>query len=179
MIINHKHQFMFFAEPHTASRACSKMLLKIQGSESLAHHHATSEQLGKSIPESGHLTFSVIRDPRDVIATKIAHAQYNYKTAAVVSKPVPTPPELVERYVKWGCTRKRFFYHDPDFVIRYEELEERLYSLLTLLKVKQIPPLEQSGVTREKKPWWEYFDRSQMNRMRRDIPEIQQFLELR
>ena len=180
MVVNHKHNFMFFAEPHTASRACSRMLKKIQGSELVGHHHMT-QAFGNEcglLPESGYLRFSVIRDPRDIIATQIAHAQYNYRTAAVVSDPTPTPLELVERYVKAACARELFFHHDPDYTLQYENLEHHLLKLLTQLKVKQVPVLEKFGVTNEKKPWWEYFDRSQMIRMRMNIPEIEQFVTL-
>ena len=183
MIVNHKYKFMFFAEPHTASRACSRMLHKIPGSELVGHHHMLQAYGNERelIPKSSYLRFSVIRDPRDVIATQIAHSWYNYRTAAVVSNPTPTLAELVERYLRAACARELFFYHAHyvDFKIRYERLENQLYFLLERLDVETIPKLEQFGVTSEKKPWWEYFDRSQIARMRMNIPEIEQFTEIK
>lgn len=181
MIINHEHKFMFFAEPHTASRACARMLEKIPGSEHVAHHHVAKVYLldNKLIPESGYLSFSVVRDPRDIIATKIAHAIYNRNHAAAVLDPVPTDAEFVERYVKQACNipRKPFFYHnDMDHTLRYKNLDAEMEELLHWLGIASLPGLELFGMTKEKRQWFKYYTAKQMRLMLDNIPEIQQFI---
>jgi hypothetical protein len=178
MIVNHTHRFMFFAEPHTASRACSRMLEEVEGSVSVGEHHMTHEA-GRDrglLPEGGYLRFSVIRDPRDLVASRIAHMVYMAKEGALESS--PSKEELIERYVKAACVRRVYFEHDyVDIKIRYDQLEPQLYAILEKVGVNPIPKLGRSPyeTTKEKNPWWQYFDAEQMARMRKDIPEIEQF----
>lgn len=178
MILNDKYKFMFFAEPHTASRACSRMLEEVEGSESVGEHHMTHESGIERgfLPKSGYLRFSVIRDPRELIASRIAHYQnvFNDRMSG------PTPEEIVERYVNAHCMRKTYFEHDyVDEKIRYDRLEPELYSLLERLGVENVPKLGRNPheTTKGRKHWSEYFTEEQNNRVLESIPEIQQFIK--
>jgi len=176
MIINRTHKFMFFAEPHTASRACSRMLETIEGSESVGKHHMTHEEgiANGQLPARGYVRFAVIRDPREIIASQIARLAYVGK----VIKDSPSKAELVERYVRFYCVRPKQFEHDyVDFKLRYEQLEPQLYDLLHRVGVKPIPALGRNPheSTKERKPWWHYFSKEQTERIYRDIPEVELF----
>lgn len=176
MIINHKYKFMFFAEPHTASRACSRMLETIEDSESVGEHHMTHEDgiLRGLLPAEGYVRFAVIRDPREIIASQIArqiHISRNMEDS-------PSPDELVERYVKVHCVRKDQFEHNyVDYKLRYDQLEPQLYALLEQIGVDPIPELGRNPheTTKERKPWWTYFSKEQTERLYKDIPELELF----
>jgi hypothetical protein len=168
-------------EPHTASRALTEMLLQMKNNELIAHRHATREYCleRKLIPESGFLSFSVIRDPREIIATQIARHLNVQRSAFESSRSLLHEEEIVEKVVRAACRKKRFYYHnDCDYVIKYEHLERDLNTFLTRLGVEDIPPLLKTGVTPHKKHWFLYFNRDQIIRMNRDIPEIAQFREV-
>jgi len=176
MIINHTHKFMFFAEPHTASRACSRMLEGIEGSESVGEHHMTHEQgiANGQLPARGYVRFAVIRDPREIIASQIARQIYITRD----KEDSPSKDELVERYVKAHCVRKKQFEHRyVDYKIRYEQLEPQLYDLLHRIGVKPIPALGRNPheTTKERKPWWRYFSKEQTERIYKEIPEVELF----
>jgi hypothetical protein len=169
---------MFFAEPHTASRACAKLLRKIEGSELCGHHHMTLDYgiARDLLPRAGYIMFSVIRDPRDIIATKIAHELYNQKTVHAVAKTQRTQAEVIERWVNVALEKDHFFlHHYTDYKIKYPRLHKDLYNLLNWLGVVKIPELLQLGVTAEKKRWFEYFDARQMDLLLNGIPEIKQY----
>lgn len=176
MIINHTHKFMFFAEPHTASRACSRMMESIEGSESVGEHHMKHKDgINRGLlPSRGYVRFAVIRDPREIIASQIAYQVYMSK----VIEDSPTKDELVERYVNAFCVRSNQFEHDyVDYKIRYEKLEPELYALLEKIGVNPIPELGRNPheTTKERKPWWTYFSKEQTERIYREIPEVELF----
>lgn len=178
MIINHHYNFMAFMEPHTGSRALAKLLKRIPNSESVGHHHMTRAYglERELLPESGYLSFSVIRDPREIIATQIACA-INTRDAAVATQKPPSPDkELIERFVTAACLRKSFFYHvDCDYVINYNCLRIELDWILFRLGTPPIPQLLRVGVTPNKKLWFHYFNCDQLRRMEESIPEIKLF----
>ena len=177
MILNDKYKFMFFAEPHTASRAMSRMLWEIDGSESVGEHHMTHASGVERglLPESGYLRFAVIRDPRELIASRIAHYQNVFRDMASG----PSPDEIVERYVTAHCVRRTYFEHDyVDRKLRYDRLEPELYALLEELGVDPIPKLGRNPheTTKGRKHWSEYFTEEQNARVLESIPEIPQFM---
>lgn len=176
MIINHKYKFMFFAEPHTASRACSRMLESIESSELVGEHHMTHKAGVERgiLPAAGYVRFAVIRDPRDIIAGRIARMVNTSKQMG----DGPSRSELIERYVAAHCVRRNQFEHDyVDYKIRYDKLEPMLYSLLGYIGVDPIPTLGRNPyeTTKNKEPWWEYFSEEQLQRIYENIPEVEQF----
>lgn len=178
MIINYRYDFMAFMEPHTGSRALAKLLMEIPNSKSIGHHHMTRAYglERKLLPESSYLSFSVIRDPREIIATQIACAINTRNNAVASQKPPSSDKEIIERYVTAACLRERFYYHnDCDYMIRYDRLEIELEWILTRLGVSPIPLLQKVGITLNKKLWFYYFDCEQLERMKQAIPEIELF----
>jgi len=176
MIINHKYNFQFYAEVHTGSRAISAMLMEIPGSEDVGHHHMTREYgLERNLIPGGCFSFRVVRDPREIIATKIALFLNAQNRAAESSRPPLSEKVVVARHVKWACEQENFFLHNNcDFTIRYSRWDD-LNELLRWADVVNIPPLTQIGVTPNKKQWFKYFTSEQMFRMYRDIPEIKEW----
>ena len=190
MVINHAYKFMFFAEPHTASRACSRMLEEVDGSDRVGPHHITHEEGIRQgrLPTRGYLRFAVIRDPRDLIASQVAiqldNAQRRReKQAKDENAKNPGPPmneltSMVRGYVSSYCAREVFFMHDyVDVKIRFEQLEPQLNSFLEKLGVDPIPKLwkDPKHISKGKKPWWHQFTKEQTEEIYAEIPEVEQF----
>lgn len=169
---------MAFMEPHTGSRALVKMLKEIPNSEVIGHHHMTYKYgLERDLlPKDGYLSFSVVRDPREIIATQIACAINTRDAATARQKPPSSDAEIIERYVKIGCLREQFYYHNNcDYVIEYNHLTIQLNRLLMWLGISPIPQLPKMGVTENKKLWFYYFNCEQLKRLEANIPEIKLF----
>ncbi len=98
--------WLYLAEGYTGSRATAEALLKIDGSKSIGSHHETWPSLAKKgLFKENKLTFSVVRHPLDIIATQCAKGSRH-----------PVSHWLIRRYRH----RDPFYFHRPDFIIRYE-----------------------------------------------------------
>jgi len=169
MLKNTQYKFIFCAEPHTASRAVTKALKTLRNSEIVGdHQHLTLEK--SELSTAGYVSFSVIRDPREIIATMIACKINELRFAQKYDQ-----GRIVERFVKWGCKQEKFFRHnDCDYTIRYPRWND-LNGLLRWLGVENPITLPLVGVTKGKKPWFKYFTPEQIRRMHANIPEIDLF----
>jgi hypothetical protein len=146
------------------------------------HHitHAAGIRGSVRLPARGYLRFAVIRDPRDLIATRIALDQNKSERRRErgIVEDFPSKGELVEKYVTTYCAQRLFFIHDyVDVKIRYEQLEPQLHSLLENLGVDPLPKLRRNRMdaTEGKKPWWHCFTKEQTERIYEEIPEVEQF----
>lgn len=68
-VINHEKKFIFFCEPHTASRASREAVLtQIPGSISLRPHHIRPDRVQQDISE--YMWIAGVRNPFDTLITK-------------------------------------------------------------------------------------------------------------
>ncbi len=76
-VINRRDKWVFLCEPHTASRATSEALLKLDGAEQFGHHHQDLLQLTNAnktgtVPLQSLVGYDIIctvRNPLDVLVT--------------------------------------------------------------------------------------------------------------
>lgn len=103
-VINREEGWLFLDEPHTGSQACIEALLEIPGSKLIGKQHQSWPSLLADGWDLRYLrTFSVVRDPFDIITT-----------LATLSKTVPY--WLIRKYRH----RDPFFTHQCNTTLRYE-----------------------------------------------------------
>jgi len=133
------------------------------------------------LPKSGYLMFSVIRDPREILATQVVTNIQNPFLAKKIAESKLSKKSIIEGMVEKMCNKDRFFIHAHyvDYVIKYERLQNDFDFLLKWLGVEEPPELLKIAktVTPNKKQWFKYFTSEQLAKMNKMIPEIQHFRE--
>lgn len=169
-VANDKWNFVFLAEPHTASRAVRDALLKLEGSYKAGSHHIPIEALLnynylRRRKRHKYTTIATVRNPADIFVTL-------WMQSTGYRREIETLQEYIRR---WGLgnTEGFFFRHvnDADQVIRYENLESDLNCILISL---QAPPvqLEVVGKTEDKEPWHTYYTKLDLEYLLWRYPEI-------
>lgn len=172
-VANEKWQFVFLAEPHTASRAVRDALLTIPGTYKAGSHHISMEVMlnYKNLrhrKRSYYTTFCVVRNPADIMVT-VWLQSYEY------TKQSQTLGEFIRRF---GINKPTayFFKHAPtaDHVLCYEDLQEELNCLLRSLHAPSVT-LDTVGQTKDKDPWFRYYTAADLEYMLSNYPEIAQW----
>jgi hypothetical protein len=157
-IVNHKYGYVYLAEPHTGSRACIKALEQHDGFEINSSHHEKADRTA-----DGLVTFSVVRHPLDIIATYFHHGKRTFFENVLAN---------VKRSRDPG-----FYYHagQSDRVLRYENgLAKEVNAFFGTIGA---PPVDFEIIhpTKDKRPWWEYFDETTIRIVEVLLPEIKGF----
>jgi hypothetical protein len=144
-VVNHESKFIWFAEPHVASRASAEAILKyVPGSETIVPHHIRPDRIEFDITD--YKIIANVRNPYDVLITKYL-------------QPKPVPISFVEYVdIYWyypvlePCMR---FCDKATHICWYEFL------LKDMRTVFNCPELELSLIekhcTQNKKDWWTYY----------------------
>lgn len=161
-IINRQEKWIYLGQPHTASRATSDALLKLDGCETIGHHHSslldlTKPDKDKTIepqPLETYLDYNVIctvRNPLDVIVTHYWSSRNSRREPWLtfdqwVRSVLYTPPIAFPLY-------RELWMHANTFVY-YEHLQSDLNYVLD-----RNVPLEKNPqhVTRHKEHWLTYY----------------------
>jgi hypothetical protein len=176
-VANDKWNFIFLAEPHTASRATRDALLKLEGSYNAGSHHTDIKTLLHQRhlhrrKRSRYTTFCTVRNPADILTTLWLQLQPPYNLITCESEK-RTFPDFI-RY--WGAERPEtfFFRHatSADQTIRYENLQEDLNFLLRGLHAPSVRLGEVIGATRDKAPWFRYYTVADLRYILLGYPEI-------
>ena len=171
-VANDRWNFIFLAEPHTASRATRDALLTLEGSYNAGAHHTDIHTLLREKhlrrrKRSRYTTFCTVRNPADILTTLWLQLQ-----PTCVSE-VRTFPDFIRH---WGVKRPEtfFFRHAEraDQIIRFENLQEDLNIILRGLQVPSVRLGEVIGATRNKAPWFRYYTIADLRYMLEDYPEI-------
>jgi hypothetical protein len=172
-VANEKWQFVFLAEPHTASRAVRDALLKLPSSYKAGSHHISMRAMlnYKNLRHRKHnyyTTFCVVRNPADIMVT-IWLQSYEY------TKQGQTLGEFIRRF---GVNKPTtyFFKHAPtaNHVLCYEDLQEELNCLLRSLYAPSVT-LDTVGPTKDKEPWFRYYTIEDLEYMLSNFPEVPQW----
>jgi len=164
-------KFLYLATPHTASVATTHALAQLPeakttrlgGLEKFGHlpvaHHATRKDVEPYLTGT-EVVVTTIRNPHDLVVTWWVRQQGAVKHylgpgatfldfVKNVDKVIgPSGPFLQDGQLFW---------HDVDRVLRYENLETDLNSLLVELNLP-IVTLELKNVTKDKEHWRSYYD---------------------
>lgn len=169
-VANDRLNFIFLAEPRTASRATRDALLKLEGSYEVGTHHHLIEDLLDSYlkcSRDAYTVFSTIRNPADEMVTLWLQSG---------TRPRSHCGETFAEYIRrWGVGKPEsfFFRHaeSADQVIRYENLQKELDSLLRSFGVSPVK-LEVVGPTEGKEPWFSYYTPRDLRYLLSSYPEI-------
>jgi len=159
-VINTRYRYLFLAEKRCASRVLSDVLAAQPGSEIVLPHHATFDEVDDKCPISQEYTIcSIVRNPADILVTmQLANSFQDYMRLA-------------------GCNPSRvFFQHESDIVLRYENLENDLNTLLRSLKAPEVTiPYKEKYVTGLKNPWPSYYEERDIDFILGTFPEIERW----
>ena len=168
-VANEKWQFVFLAEPHTASRAVRDALLTIPGTYKAGSHHISMAAMlnYKNLRHRNrdyYTTFCVVRNPADIMVT-IWLQSYEY------TKQGQTLGDFIRRF---GANKPTayFFKHAPtaNEVLRYEDLEGGLNCLLRSIHAPSVV-LDTVGQTKDKGPWFRYYTIEDLEYVLSNFPE--------
>lgn len=172
-VANGRWNFIFLAEPHTASRAVRDALLKLDGSYKVGSHHIgmgaiLNYRMLQHRKRSRYTTFCTVRNPADILAT-----------LWVLKPERERELETFAQYIRrWGVKKPDpfFFRHakTADRVIRYENLQEELNFLLHEIGAPTVK-LDTVGPTADKAPWFRYYTPPDLRYMITHFPEISQW----
>ena len=169
-VANGKWNFICLAEPRTGSRAVRDALLKLDGSYKVGSHHIGMDaimnyRMLQHRKRSRYTTFCTVRNPADIMTTlwvQLPERERKLETFA----------EYIRR---WGVKKPDpfFFKHakTADRVIRYENLQEELNSLLHSTGAPAVK-LDVVGPTADKVPWFRYYTPPDLRYMITNFPEI-------
>lgn len=162
-VINKKYRYVFLAEKHCASRILRDVLMHQPGGEYVPPHHATLSELIKLCPDlrefpSKFKTFSVIRNPADILVT-----MHFANTFQEFMRHISYDPEHL------------FFKHvvDADAILHYEHLEDDLNDFLVHVGAQKVAiPYKEDYVTGGKKSWPAYYEERDIEFILNAFPEI-------
>lgn len=167
-VVNRKFNYLFLAEPHTASRSLREALLQHPQSEEVGSHHATLkelEQRGVRRLRRCYM-FSVVRNPADVLVTKWLHSKPEITLGQYIGSLAIQTPDL----------KNLLFRHTQDsrHLLHYENLQTELDTLLGGLGIPFVE-LPTIGQTPDKRPWPEYYGYNELDTVIRHFPEATAF----
>ncbi len=164
MVINHQHQFCYFAIPRTGSKATTKLLVSEYGSKEILGLHASWDDFQNiaSEEEKKYLSFCAVRNPLDSIVSryfkiKTDHTgRFSRGTFLKTGKPVPDAALERYRYItENNLSFAEYFrrYHNEvirmarheetiqnvSYIMRYEHLQQDLNKVLQILGLKPKP----------------------------------------
>lgn len=163
-ILNNTYRYIFLAEKHTASRVLRDVLLQQHtASDNIAPHHITLPEIIYSCPTvrefpSRYKTFSVIRNPADILVT-----MHFANTFQEFIRHTGSDPNCI------------FFKHirDADAVMHYEHLEDDLNDFFENIGAPKVTiPYKKEYVTGGKKPWPAYYEEEDIEFIIKAYPEI-------
>lgn len=174
-VINDKYKFIFFCEPHTASRTVRDGLMTLEGSrETSAYHHinldrAIHNRFIRRHEVPSYFMFATIRDPHDLITT-----DWLIKTA----QRKPLRQFMVDSHPGMQKDDTLFwrFLKDIHVFIRYETIQA---SVDKVLRAVQAPAVvldyNPKYKTQDKKHWTEYWTEREFKAARQFFPDIERF----
>ena len=162
-VVNKKYGYIFLAEKHCASRVLRDVLLGQPGSEYVAPHHASYNEVLDACPvvrenPGDFTTFSVVRNPADILVTMHFAKSFQDYLRDVGSNP-----------------RRIFFQHADhvDIQLIYENLERELHIVLEAFQApKVVLPRKEEYVTGGKNPWPSYYEKEDIDFILSTYPEI-------
>ena len=191
-------KFVYLALPHTATCATMRAIyhgidgtfvsdvnevgdvdperrLEVQGNR-FRTHHSTREELEALRPElfkGSEVSFSTVRHPCDLLVTWWLRQRKTIAIRLKVSEPTLLEYiELVEEgtpggpYIKDGL----MYWMETDIYLHYETLQEDLNDFLELHGLPKVE-LERLNVTKNKRPWLDYYDEGSFDLVRRRFGE--------
>jgi hypothetical protein len=162
-VVNTTYNYIFLAEKHCASRVLRDVLLEQPGSECVAPHHASYNEVLDACPvvrenPGDFTTFSVVRNPADILVTMhFANSFQGYLRDV------------------GGDPGRTFFQHigDVDLELRYENLERELNVVLEAFQAPLVKlPRKEEYVTGGKNPWPAYYEKEDIDFILSVHPEI-------
>jgi len=149
-IINYTEKWLYFMEPHTASRAVHDALVQVEGCQSIGPHHATLERVGtKTTNKDRLLGFDLIctvRNPLEILVKlwMISHGRFgpfdNWLTLKCAEE--------------FSLSRLGGFWKHCNIICWYENLQQDLnFVLQQEVKLARNPEHE----TKNKQPWQAYY----------------------
>jgi hypothetical protein len=169
-VANEKWQFVFLAEPRTASRAVRDALLKLPMSYKAGSHHISMEAMlnSRSLRHKRgyYTTFCVVRNPADIMIT-IWLQSWEYRQGVTLTEFLhqfghDSPTHFFFRHAAWA-----------DVILRYEDLEDGLNCFLRLKHAPSVQ-LEVVGPTMDKEPWFRYYTVEDFEYLLSNFPEVTQ-----
>jgi hypothetical protein len=162
-IVNSKYGYIFLAEKHCASRVLRDVLLEQPGSEHVASHHASYDEVLSVCPTvrenpDDFALFSVVRNPADILVTMHFANSFQGYLRDVGSNP-----------------RRIFFQHADrvDIQLIYENLERELSIVLEAFQAPRVVlPRKEEYVTGGKNPWPAYYEKEDIDFILSTYPEI-------
>ena len=158
-IVNTTHNYVFLAEKHCASRVLRDVLLQQPGSEYVAPHHASYDEVLDACPVASDFAyFSVIRNPADILVTMSLTGSF-------------------QDYVRYiSSPRERIFFQHvaaADYILRYENLEHDLNAFLAEDGAPPIKlPHKEEYITSLKNPWPAYYAKRDIDFIIKAYPEV-------
>lgn len=154
MVISHEYRYVYVALSHTGSTAVSRELcINYKGEQILRKHSFYSDFLDKATPdEKTYFVFSGIRNPMDEAVSKylkvkrfdpnVNRTSTQKNTYRFVLENDPDFPSYFKYRFKFPYNNWSSLAHrDFDFIMKFEQLPEDLYTVLSMLKIEQIRPL--------------------------------------
>lgn len=170
-LIHRERNLIFLAEPHTASRAVKRALLRAEnGWEYVMPHHATTYQLIENnvLTEAevlASIILSVIRNPLDVLVTQWRYSSFQNGSFASYLGEVKGKPELEEPL--------RGYWKQANRIIYYEHLTEDWRWFFP-----KGPPLEHFHADRtDKKGHWSDHYRDKLSWVAYLLEQYKEFLD--
>jgi hypothetical protein len=163
-------KLIYLALPHTASMVTVQTLVTLEGAlgqeVTRVNHHATRAEARVKRPDlfSGdEVAVSVVRHPCDLLVTWWLRHLIRLSTHKKSPRP-PTfehflkmPEEEISAYSPSYLKAGRMYWMDADEYLRYENLQEELNRTLNRFDLPSVA-LPRRNVTRNKRPWQEYYD---------------------
>ena len=162
-VVNTTYNYIFLAEKHCASRVLRDVLLEQPGSEYVAPHHASYDEVLDACPvvrenPDDFTTFSVVRNPADILVTMHFANSFQGYLRDVGQHP-------------GGL----FFQHakDVDIPLVYENLDRELNIVLEAFQAPSVKlPRKEEYVTGGKNPWPAYYEKEDIDFILSVYPEI-------
>jgi len=160
-VINQNEKWIYLFEPHTASRATQKELMKIEGSEEFGHHHVgltemTDPRRQKTTPLATFAGFDVIctvRNPFDVLVT-------NWKAGSSRDWEFDEWIEFNLHQSIVNVPLHRGLWQQANIICYYEYLQEDLNFIMG----REVPlGYNQGHITHGKQHWSTYYNKSNLN----------------
>ncbi|MEM8584895.1 MAG: sulfotransferase family 2 domain-containing protein [Bacteroidota bacterium] len=162
MIINHQHQFCFFAIPRTGSKAVSKVLIEEFGSEEMLRMHTGYDEFMAVAKrkEQKYFSFAAVRNPLDSVVSayfkkKSDHngrfSRGTFKEGRPIGEKAMAEYRFIVEHDADFATYFLHFYHEPyrvprhertaemvEYLMRFETLEHDFQAVLSKLRLPRV-----------------------------------------
>jgi len=175
MQISNRYSFIHYAVPKTASQSSWKTFRKyvdivgVDEKDSLLYHHTTPSE---DLPEfETHFKFCFVRNPWDKIVSHYFFSGKDYESFE----------KFIEEhvYVRKSncdmCTSQHEWYTKVDYIARYENYENELKKIFSMVGIEDEPVINKINITNHKYYREYYTDRSSTivyDKYKKDIDDL-------